>query len=324
MSDMLKAKQFIETSVLLPLLNQQDITDISFNGEALFYQSSRSGRQRATIAMNAEQAYVFVKQLANFMNVPFTYVDPLVDLSVERYRLFAVGQAISRKQYQPSITFSLRIHPPSGYIHRWFIPEGSSWETLFLFLITKGYSLVIAGKTGVGKTQFQKELLTLMPRHQRIIVVDNILELDGLSIPGLDMTIWQATQTSIIPKLIEAALRSNPDWLLIAESRGEEFKEVYRSVRTGHPIITTIHSDTFAGIYPRMVSLLLMHEQATMMAQFHQDVQRILPVTVLLTKTRVHDHIDRRIAGVQIILNDQPILILPHEEEKMKAMLKQL
>ncbi len=300
MSEVTKAKWFLENSLLQPLLTQAAITDISFNGERLYYQSSYQGRQLADVMMTVPQAYQFIKQLANYMNVPFTYLDPIVDMSIDRYRIFAVGQAIGRKAYLPTLTFSIRIHPPSGMIHRWFIPPDSGWERLFIKLIQKGYSLVIAGKTGVGKTQFQKELLTLMTPHQRLIIIDNILELDGLRIPHLDLTIWQVTQMAMMGKLIEAALRSNPDWLLIAEARGEEFKEVLRSVKTGHPIITTLHSHQLSSIYERMVSMLLIHEQASMMERFETDVIHAFPVLILLERFEIEGRITRKIAGVQL------------------------
>jgi pilus assembly protein CpaF len=300
MSDVHKAKSFLEASVLQPLLFQEDITDISYNGEALFYQSSIVGRKPSTITLPIDQAYHLIKQLANLMNLPFTYLDALVDMSIERYRIFAVGQAIGRKAYHPAITFAIRIHPPAGLITRRFITPGSYWEKLFKVLIQKEYSLVIAGKTGSGKTQFQKELLTLMPDYQRLIIIDNILELDGLTLPHIDITIWQVHHVLAIQKMIEGALRSNPDWLMIAESRGEEFKEVLRSVKTGHPIITTMHSDHIKGIYPRMISMLLMHEPASLTPQFLEEVQQAFPVIIQLKRQTVEGRIERSIAGMQL------------------------
>lgn len=311
MGDVLKAKLVLESSWLQPLIQQPDITDISFNGEALYYQSSLYGRKPSTIQVSMDQVYHFIKQLANLMNVAFTYVDPLVDMSIDRYRIYAVGHAIGRKAYQPTVTFSIRIHPPSGFIPRWFIEEGSPWARLFSTLLSKNISLVIAGKTGSGKTQLQKELLTLMPHHQRLIVLDNILELDGLSIPHLDMTIWQVHVSNTLSTLVEAALRSNPDWLLIAEARGKEFKEIFRAVKTGHPMITTLHSDHLDGIYPRMVSMLLIEEQATMMTQFEKEIPTVFPVIIQLEKVKVHDRILRSIAAVQLRFPHKTFIVTP-------------
>jgi pilus assembly protein CpaF len=234
------------------------------------------------------------------MNVPFTYLDAIVDVSIAQYRLFAVGPAISRKDYQPSITFAIRIHAGNEKLLPLFLRSTSPWLKLFTFLIARGISMVIAGKTGSGKTQLQKELLTLMPSSSRVIVMDNILELDGLMIPHLDLSIWQVKPNYSIQKLIEGALRSHPDWLLIAESRGEEFKEVLRSVKTGHPIITTLHSDAIQHIYDRMVSMLLIGESMSHAGPLYQEVKTFFPVLIHLQTHGDQEKVIRSIEGVTI------------------------
>jgi type IV secretory pathway ATPase VirB11/archaellum biosynthesis ATPase len=48
-TETLKAKQLIESSFLEPLLKDPTITDISYNGRDVFYQSSLTGRQLSDI-----------------------------------------------------------------------------------------------------------------------------------------------------------------------------------------------------------------------------------------------------------------------------------
>lgn len=298
MSDVIKAKAFLEASVLGPLLHAADVTDITFNGEAIFYQSSLQGRKIANFTLTYEAAYQLIKQVANYMNMPFTYLDPIVDMSVAHYRIFAVGPSISRKHYQPALSFAIRIHPASGVLPIRFLTADSPWKLLFTFLIQQSVSIVIAGKTGSGKTQLQKELIQLMPAAQRVIILDNILELDGLNLSHLDMTIWQIHSSEAIQIMVNGALRSHPDWLVIAEARGKEFKEVLRSVKTGHPIITTIHSDHIDHIYHRMVSMLLIEESAVIASALYEEVKMAFPVIVYLSTTSTENGIQRTIASV--------------------------
>ena len=301
MSDVSKASLYLENSMLKSLLEKPDITDISFNGESIFYQSSFYGRKKATFTMSYEEAYQLIKQLANLMNLPFTYMDAIVDMSIARYRIFAVGPSISRKQYEPSLTFAIRIHPIENYVVMKFLTKDSPWFSLFKFLIKQNISIVIAGKTGSGKTQLQKELLMLMEEAKRVIILDNILELDGLFIPGLDLSIWQIKPSLSIQKMVEGALRSHPDWLLIAESRGAEFKEVLRSVKTGHPIITTLHSGRLDHVYERMVSMLLIDESISHADQLKAEVNQAFPVLIQLVSQQVDGVIYREIEEVSII-----------------------
>ena len=300
MSDVSKAQSLLEGSILKELLIQPHITDISFNGEAIYFQSSLHGRKKAPFTLTYDEAYQLIKQIANYMNVAFTFLDAIVDVSIAQYRIFAVGPAISRKDYQPSITFAIRIHAGHEQLVPLFLNAMSPWAKLFAFLISRGVSIVIAGKTGSGKTQLQKELLTLMATACRVIIIDNILELDGLMIDHLDLSIWQVKPTYSIQKLIEGALRSHPDWLLIAESRGEEFKEVLRSVKTGHPIITTLHSDAIHHIYDRMVSMLLINESISHAGSLQQEVRTFFPVLIHLQTHEVEEKLIRRIESVWI------------------------
>lgn len=301
MSDVEQARIFLEHSILGPLLKQDDITDITYNGESLFYQSTIAGRKKAAIQMTYKEAFQLIKQLANFMNVPFTYLDPIVEISVMHYRIFAVGPSISRKHFQPSLSFAIRIHALPGQNLYRFLTENSRWRKLFQFLISQRVSFVIAGKTGSGKTQLQKELLGLISEAQRVIVLDNILELDGIDIPHLDVTIWQISRSYDFQQMITGALRSHPDWLLIAESRGEEFKEVLRSVKTGHPIITTLHSDDIDHIYPRMISMLLIGESVSLHDHLLNEVKDAFPILIQLESSLTEKALERRIKVVQIL-----------------------
>lgn len=301
MSDVRKAKSFLETSVLATLLSQSDITDITYNGQSIYVQSSIHGRKKASLTFDYEMAYQLIKQLANYMNVPFTYLDPIVEMSVAQYRIFAVGPSISRKGYQPALTFAIRIHPPAGTLPIRFLTKDSPWLPLFTFLLEKDMSMVIAGKTGSGKTQLQKELLSFMPEAKRVIVLDNILELDGLDLSHLDLTLWQVQQPEMMQMMVTGALRSHPDWLIIAESRGKEFKDILRSVKTGHPIITTMHSDHLDHMYDRMVSMLLIDESVSLTPVLFAEVKQAFPVLIYVSAHASPQGIQRRIDAVSLV-----------------------
>ena len=115
-----------------------------------------------------------------------------------------------------------------------------------------------------------------MPENTRTIVIDNILELDQLKIDrNLDLNIWQVddnrSKTSV-QSLVRTALRSNPDWLIVAESRGKEMLEVLNSSLTGHPIITTIHALDIESMPYRMVRMVMMNEQKMDFNDVYQDI----------------------------------------------------
>lgn len=313
-----KAKLLLESSFLAPLLLDASITDISFNGESIYYQSSIMGRQKAEISITFEQAYQLLKQLANLMNHSFSYAQPILDISVGAYRMHAVGEAIARKMYEKTLTFSLRIHQHFDPLSLRFLHRKSRWRSFLISVLNHHVSIVISGITGVGKTQIQKELLSLMTEKTRVILIDNILELDGVDFKHLDLTIWQEKDTDRIPSLLVAALRSHPDWLIIAEARGQEFKEVFTSVVTGHPLITTIHSKDILDAHIRM-KMMILQGKSEKNEELLFQLKHFFPCVIHLSKHSVDGKIDRFIDSILWIENGHERII---KEEDIETFMK--
>jgi pilus assembly protein CpaF len=309
MTDIEKAQMLIEQSFLQPWLIQTDITDISYNGQQLYYQSTLYGRHFASDQITYEQVYSFLKQIANYLNKGFSYSEPILDMSVGAYRIHAVGPLITRKNYHPSLSFSLRIHRYHDGQLSLFLPKESLYRDLVIGFIKRKKSIVISGVTGVGKTQLQKELIYLMEPSTRVIIIDNILELDGLMADHLDMTIWQVSGQQNFLTLMVAALRSHPDWLLIAESRGEEFTNVYMSVLTGHPIITTIHSGEISHVYTRMKSMLTKDQPNSYDEHILESLRFHFPVIIHLNKETIDGKIHRFIEHISYFIQEKMYLI---------------
>jgi len=263
--DLEKSLVFIETSFLSPLLVDQDITDISFNGENIYYLHNIYGRQKADIVADINIIKDFIRQIANLSDKQFSFQTPILDVSIGKYRINAVHQSIGRVGNHPSLTFSIRLASLSPRI-----TDQSNFLTkelivLFEVLLKSKVSIVIGGLTGSGKTEFQKYLVRKISSHSRLVIIDNILELEQVrEQTDLDINTWQVddkNEASSIQNLVKNALRSNPDWLIVAESRGSEMIEVLNSAMTGHPIITTIHATDAQSMTSRMARMVMMSDK---------------------------------------------------------------
>ena len=113
-----------------------------------------------------------------------------------------------------------------------------------------------------GKTELQKYLVGFMKEDTRIILLEDEYETFLKELyPNLDIVTWitfnnQENISKEMRKLIKQALRNNPEWLIISEVRGEEAKELYSSLTTGHPLITTIHSKSAYKSIERLAYLM--------------------------------------------------------------------
>ena len=270
-----KAISFLETSFLKDLFSKKNVTDVSYNGKDIYYVDNDLGRIKSKISISPQEAKDFVRQIANLTEKQFSYQNPELDVSIGKYRFNAIHQSISRKNNEECVGFSIRI--ASSDLK--FAGDDSldrDVKELLQVLVSSNVSIVIGGITGSGKTELQKYLLSRMKDNTRVIVIDNILELDQF-IPEreLDLNIWQVDEkreSASIQNLVRCALRSNPDWLIVAESRGKEMLEVLNSSLTGHPIITTIHAFDINSMPNRMVRMVMMNEQKSTFEDIYNDI----------------------------------------------------
>lgn len=299
---------FIEESFLKPLLQIEGVTDISFNGKSIFYLHNELGRLKSDISVSNEDVKAFLRHLANLCEQQFSYMNPFLDISIGKYRLNAVFHTVGRNENNKVYTFSLRIASSKLKIY-----EGSEFldenlNILFKTLLRNNVSIVIGGITGSGKTEFQKYLIHSLADNTRLIVIDNILELDGIKeFNHLDLTIWQSDEkmdSTSIQNLVKNALRNNPDFIVVAESRGAEMIEVLNSSMTGHPIITTVHSYDAESLPNRMSRMVMMNDKKMDFKDVYYDVCHHFPIAIYLERTIKDGKVHRYIKKVLEISKD--------------------
>ena len=176
--DVKKLTDYLESSFLKDLLSLDSVTDISYNGDNIYYIDNRYGRLKRDVEVEPQLVKDFIRQIANLSEKQFSYQSPELDVSFGKYRLSALHQSICRKNNVECVCFSIRIASSKLRIeeNEQFFPR----EVIELLdvLIDSNVSIVIGGLTGSGKTELQKYLITRMRENTRTIVIDNILELD--------------------------------------------------------------------------------------------------------------------------------------------------
>ena len=279
---------YIENSFIGPLLKDPEITDVSYNGVSFFYVHNEKGRSKANIKASNEEVMNFIRQIANFSEKQFSYTIPSLDVSIGKYRLNAMHPSIVRVENDKSCSFSLRISSKGFRIqpNTEFINEDC--EKFLVSCLENEKSIIIAGPTGSGKTELQKYLLSKLKKNTRVIVIDNVQELENLrQFDDLDLTSWQVTPNNpnaSMDELIRNALRSNPDWLVVAEARGKEMSEVLTSVMTGHPIISTVHAYSLEAIPKRICRMIMKADPSEKYEYIFDDVFEHIKYYVYLNR----------------------------------------
>jgi type IV secretion system protein VirB11 len=112
-------------------------------------------------------------------------------------------------------------------------------------------TIVVSGKTGSGKTTFMKGLVEEVPKHERLITIQDTAELTLPNHPNVVHLFYskdaQGTARVTAKSLLEACLRMKPDRIFLAEVRGDECFHFIRLAASGHPgSITSVHAGSCA------------------------------------------------------------------------------
>jgi type IV secretion system protein VirB11 len=108
-------------------------------------------------------------------------------------------------------------------------------------------TIVVAGRTGAGKTTLMRALIEEIPSDERLITIEDAAELFmprhanalHLFYSRGDQGAAKVTASS----LLEACLRLRPERILLAEMRGEEAFAFLRLAASGHPgSLTSVHA----------------------------------------------------------------------------------
>lgn len=284
---------YIENSFLKPLLEIETITDISYNGVSIFYMDNLLGRKKYDQEISKEQASDFIRQIANLSERQFSYSVPNLDISISRYRINAEHSSIVRVGDDKSISFSIRIASKELRINDYDHFMEASARKIIFDEVKKNHSIVIAGPTGSGKTELQKYLISKFAENSRVIIIDNVQELDYVRFnEKLDVTSWQISpsiEEGNAQELIRTALRNNPDWLVVAEARGKEMSDVLNAVMTGHPIITTLHARSVEAIPKRMMRMIQMNNLQENSEDILEDIYEHIDCYVYLNRKITKD-----------------------------------
>jgi pilus assembly protein CpaF len=123
--------------------------------------------------------------------------------------------------------------------------------------------VLISGGTGSGKTTFLNALSAYIPRSERIVTIEDPVELAlqqrhviKMEARPPDMTGAHAiTQRD----LLRNALRMRPDRIIIGEIRGAEAFEMLQAMNTGHEgSLSTVHANSPRDALARIENMVLM------------------------------------------------------------------
>ena len=291
----------IDFGLLMPLLENDDITDISYsNGGQLWVKSLSKGVYPEHIeGLNNEVMEKLAFQCSNVMGKTFNMAHPLLDAESAELRLNFVHDSIATN----GIAVLIRKTPAMIRLNKEkLIKEDYVSLKLHEFLMTcvTGHcNIIVSGETGSGKTELVKYLASHIKEDEKIITIEDTLELHLDKIyPTRDIVAMKTNNIASYSEVLVACMRQNPRWILLSEVRSAEAVTAVRnSISSGHNILSTIHSDKASSIPMRLYSLL---ESSQDIEQFVKSMHRYIQLGIHVKGfySKKYDRFQREITQV--------------------------
>ena len=156
--------------------------------------------------------------------------------------------------------FGKRSYSPEDLVRFGSLPQEVLDEARAALLERR--NILVSGGTGSGKTTLLNALVELLPADDRIVSIEDTLELrtdrkncvrfEARGIDGASVTIRD---------LVKHALRHRPDHIVVGEVRGGEAADLLQALNTGHGgSLTTIHANNAESALSRLATCAMQGE----------------------------------------------------------------
>lgn len=255
------------------LLSDPQIQDITINSPAstnpISIIHAEYGECITNITITPRDAESWATKLRLISGRPLDEANPVLDTDLTlphaRARVAVIQQPLS-----PSgLAFAFRRHRSKPWTLPLFIennmisPLGAG---LMSFIIDGARTILVAGTRSAGKTSFLSSLMIEIMRSNRVITIEDTLELPIFSLKKLGYDIQSMKVQSVITKAerelsaadgIRTSLRMGDSCLIVGEVRSEEALALYEAMRVGalaNVVAGTIHGDSPYGVFDRVVN----------------------------------------------------------------------
>lgn len=286
--------ELVGTGLIERLIETDDtITDIEWDGHHLTVISNDSIVLAEGSSLYITEDYVnrLIQKFVVINESDFTPNQALFNGMYGNMRMSATHKSTSPY----GTTFSLRVSKSRLALNE------SNWEGFapmfvlewFRTLIRSRVNVVIAGETGAGKTELQKFLLGLAEPLEKFYVIEDVME-SHLKDLYPDRRIFSTLTNAkySIGDHVKHALRNNPEWIVVAETRSSEAYEMLQAVLSGHNIITTVHAIDARAIPHRFINMCLSGYSVSE-KMLHEDIYRYFDLGIHIKRARYKNRIYR-------------------------------
>lgn len=249
--------------MLQDLSTKKGISEISINGPRTVFVERDGKFIQLNVDLAPKDIYEFIQDVAKRNRKVCDQNTPIMDgILPDGSRInvitapFVQGYpAISIRKYIQGIK---SFHSVPGIFGLY-----DKWIQFFKAMVNARMNIIVSGGTGVGKTTFMNLLLNEINPIERVITIEDTIELN-FQIPNmvrlesghkpLSSTISVSTRD-----LVKNSLRMRPDRIILGEVRGGELFDLLMAMNTGHDgSMCSVHASSTVECLGRLETLFLL------------------------------------------------------------------
>ncbi len=291
---------FRRLDILQELIDDKDITEIMINGKDDIFVERRGKIVKWDKKFKSdEQLEDMIQKIVSSVNRIVNVSSPIADARLaDGSRVHVVLPPISLNG--PIVT--IRKFPETISMEKLLSLSSITKEAADFLkkLVKSGYNIFISGGTNSGKTTFLNALSAFIPNDERVITIEDSAELQLLQIKNLVRLESRNPNAEGegrigISDLIKAALRMNPDRIVVGEIRGSEALDMLQAMNTGHDgSLSTGHGNSPKDMLSRIETMALAGAELPLVALRSQIAGAI---DILIHLGRLRDR-SRRVLNI--------------------------
>ncbi len=259
------SQEMLGYALLDPMIKDDDLEEIMVIGinRPVFVYHRKIGMMQTNVNFDDDTSIkAIIDVIARQVNRRIDQQTPILDARLsDGSRVNATLPPVSADG--PTLTIRKFRKDPLTVIDLINFKTVSSHLAGFLWVCTDGLGVkpcnaIIAGGTGSGKTTTLNTVTSFTPPRERIITIEDTLE---LQLPHEHVLRMETRPPNIEGKgeldmdtLVKNSLRQRPDRVIVGEVRGKEAITLFTALNTGHSGMGTLHSNTARETITRLVN----------------------------------------------------------------------
>jgi pilus assembly protein CpaF len=250
-------------SPVIEFLDNPDVSEIMINSPEEIWVEKKGRVEKTSAKFESEEALMSaVNNISQFVQRRIDEETPYLDARLpDGSRVHVIIPPCARK----GICLAIRKFSKEALTVGKLIDFGSITSDAVKFLeicVLLKKNILVSGGTGSGKTSLLNAISSLIPNHERIIVIEDSSELqlqrDHVLLLETKSPDKKGRGEVSMRDLLRSCLRLRPDRIIIGEIRGGETLDFLQALNTGHGgSMGTVHANAPRETLSRVETLTL-------------------------------------------------------------------